>query len=203
MANPGDKVEIQTKEDKFTGILMPSQSDNSIFIKLESGYNIGIDKNKIKTIKAIEEFKEKKAEKTELQKANKNLPNILLLHTGGTIASQVDYRTGAVVSRFSPKDVLKLAPELKDIANLETKTVFQMFTEDMEPDYHWKILADEIDKELKNNPKGIIIGIGTDTLEYVAAALSFALCNIKIPVVLAGSQRSSDRPSTDAAMNII
>ena len=199
---PGDKVYVETTDCIFTGIIMPNENANTLFIKLSSGYNVGIEKKKIKQIEILEAFKEtSKEKKTQEVKENKSLPTISILHTGGTIASQVDYRTGAVVSRFSPKDLLKLIPEMSNVANIKTKLVFQMFSEDMEVS-HWSILAQNIADELKNNPKGIIVGIGTDTLEYVASALSFALQNLPVPVLLVGSQRSSDRPSSDAGINL-
>ncbi|MBN2421579.1 Glu-tRNA(Gln) amidotransferase subunit GatD [Candidatus Woesearchaeota archaeon] len=202
MHKPGDKVEVETVDGIQTGIVMPNENAKTLFLKLTSGYNVGIDKKKIKTIDILEAFKETKKETKETIKENKKLPTIAILHTGGTIASQVDYRTGAVVSRFTAEDLLKMVPELKDIANIETRTVFQMFSEDMEPT-HWSILAEKVAEELKHNPKGIIIGIGTDTLEYAASALSFALRNLSIPVLLVGSQRSSDRPSSDAGINLL
>ncbi len=202
MERAGDKIEVTTVDGTFVGIVMPNEGAETLFIKLSSGYNIGIDKKKIKEIKVLEKAREEKKEKVLEIKENKKLPTIAILHTGGTIASQVDYRTGAVVSRFNPEDLLAMVPELKDVANIKTKKVFQMFSEDMEP-VHWNILADEIAKELKHNSKGIIVGIGTDTLEYAAAALSFALHNLPIPVLLVGSQRSSDRPSSDAGINLL
>ena len=200
---PGDKVEIETTDGTFTGMIMPNENANTLFIKLSSGYNVGIEKKKIKQIEVLEGFKDNKKESKIEVKENKNLPTISILHTGGTIASQVDYRTGAVVSRFSPEDLLKLVPEMIKIANIKTNLVFQMFSEDMEPSHHWSVLAEEIAKELKNNVKGIIVGIGTDTLEYVSSAMSFALQNLPVPVLIVGSQRSTDRPSTDAALNLL
>jgi glutamyl-tRNA(Gln) amidotransferase subunit D len=198
----GDKVEIETVDSTFTGLVMPNENASTLFVKLSNGYNVGIDKKKIKSIEVLEGFKETKKESNVELKENKKLPTISILHTGGTIASQVDYRTGAVVSRFNPEDLLAMVPEIKDVANINTKKVFQMFSEDMEP-AHWSILAQHIAEEIKNNPKGIIVGIGTDTMEYAAAALSFALQNLPVPVLLVGSQRSSDRPSSDTGMNLL
>ena len=133
--NPGDRIEIKTSEESYTGVLMPTESKDSIFIKLDNGYNIGISKEKIRSIKTIEKFKKPKEVKLPQVKENKKLPTISILHTGGTIASKVDYRTGGVVSKFSPEDLLSMVPEMKNIANIKTRTVFQMFSEDMEPVY--------------------------------------------------------------------
>lgn len=199
---PGDKVEVETTEGSFTGIVMPNETANVLFLKLSSGYNVGIEKKKIKEIEVLENAKEKQKEIKLDVKENKKLPTISILHTGGTIASQVDYRTGAVVSRFTPENLISMFPEIHDIANIKSKLVFQMFSEDLETE-HWTKLAEAIDTEIKNGSNGIIITHGTDTIGYTAAALSFALQNLSIPVLIVGAQRSSDRPSSDAAYNII
>lgn len=199
---PGDKVEVETTDGAFVGIVMPNESAHTLFVKLSSGYNVGIDKKKIKSIDVLEAFKETKKENKVEIKQNSRLPTISILHTGGTIASQVDYRTGAVVSKFTPEDLLAMFPEIKEVANIRSKMVFQMFSEDMEIE-HWSKLAEEVAKEVKEGVDGIIITHGTDTMAYSSAALSFALQNLPIPVILVGAQRSSDRPSSDAAYNII
>ncbi len=130
------------------------------------------------------------------------LPIISILHTGGTISSAVDYRTGAVSPKFSPKDILSMYPGLKDIVSIKSRLVFQMFSEDMEPE-HWLILAKEVVKEIKKGVDGIIITHGTDTLHYTSAALSFMLQDLPVPVLLVGAQRSPDRGSSDAELNLI
>jgi len=199
---PGDKVEVRTTDGVSIGIVMPNETDEVLFIKLESGYNIGISKEKIKTIDILEEFKDKTIKvKTFLVEHKPNQKNLTILHTGGTIASRVDYRTGAVVSQITPEEILREISELKNIVNLSAKTIFQVFSEDFET-IHWTKLAEKI-TEVAKKSDGIIVGMGTDTMEYAAAALSFALQGIQIPVLLVGSQRSSDRPSSDAGMNLI
>ncbi len=200
--NFGDKIEVRTAEESYTGILMPSESKESIFLKLDNGYNIGISKEKIRSIKTVEKFSAQKESKASEIKENKKLQTISILHTGGTIASKVDYRTGAVISKFTPTDLLSMFPEINEIANIKSKLVFQMFSEDMEQ-AHWEKLAEEVANEIKEGVDGVIITHGTDTMGYTSAALSFALQNLPVPVLLVGAQRSSDRPSSDAAYNII
>ncbi|MBS3126061.1 Glu-tRNA(Gln) amidotransferase subunit GatD [Candidatus Woesearchaeota archaeon] len=203
-AKPGDTVEVVTPEKRVKGILMPKPElfgEDTVILKLENGYNVGIDKKKIKEIKLLEPAKEQKAKK-EKAKPNKKLPTISILHTGGTIASKVDYRTGAVVSKFTPEDMLEMFPELNRTANIQSRLVFQMFSEDMRPG-HWQALAKEVEKEIKAGVEGIIITHGTDTMHYTSAALSFILQNLPVPVLLVGAQRSSDRGSSDAAINLI
>jgi len=194
----GDYVEIKTSSDSFKGILMPDSISGKLVLKLDSGYNLGIDKKKIKSKKVLK-VGIKKTSKTVKVKQNPKLPKILILHTGGTIASKVSYKTGGVIAKFSPEELLELIPELGKIANIETMQVSNIFSEDMGfKDYN--NLAREIKK---SKVDGVIITHGTDTLHYTAAALSFMLDNLGFPVLLVGSQRSSDRGSSDAGMNMI
>jgi glutamyl-tRNA(Gln) amidotransferase subunit D len=194
----GDYVEIKTSSDSFKGVLMPDSVSGKLVLKLDSGYNLGIDKKKIKS-KKILKVGVKKSSKVDKIKQNSKLPKILILHTGGTIASKVSYKTGGVIAKFSPEELLELIPELGKIANIETKQVSNIFSEDMGfKDYN------NIAREIKKSKvDGVIITHGTDTLHYTAAALSFMLNNLGFPVLLVGSQRSSDRGSSDAGMNMI
>ncbi|NOZ80476.1 MAG: Glu-tRNA(Gln) amidotransferase subunit GatD [DPANN group archaeon] len=196
---PGDSVRLHLKDEVIEGILMPDQ-DDSYIVKLGSGYNISVKKQEVRKAEVVKGRASKEAKPRPVKK-NPNLPDITILHTGGTIASKVDYETGAVSSQTTPEQIIESVPELARIANIRTETVFQMFSEDLEP-VHWEMLAEAIAREVKNRPKGIIVGMGTDTIEYVSSALSFALQGIDIPVIILGSQRSSDRPSSDAAMNL-
>jgi len=201
-AKPGDRVKVITTDEIREGILMPNEETNSVVIKLGNGYNIGIDKKMVEEIKVIERYKEKKeASKKELKKDSKK-PTIAILHTGGTIASKVDYKTGGVIASFTDEDFLSMFPEIKEIANIKSTLVSNMMSEDMRF-MHYKRIADSIAKEIKNGVDGIIIGHGTDTLAVTSAALSFVFENLPIPVILVGSQRSTDRGSTDAAVNLI
>ncbi len=196
---------IETTRGKFTGTVLPrseNDDDRHIVLKISTGYNIGID---IDTIKMMKE--------TGFQKANykipekefpytDHLPNVKLFGTGGTIASRLDYRTGAVIPAFSPGELYGAVPELADICNLTTEKLFAVFSENMGPS-QYITLAKTIGKEISNGIDGIIIGHGTDTLHHTAAALSFMIQDSPIPIILVGSQRSSDRPSSDAALNLM
>jgi glutamyl-tRNA(Gln) amidotransferase subunit D len=135
-------------------------------------------------------------------KSKPELPVISVLHTGGTIASRIDYSTGAVFASFKPEDLVSLVPEIQDIANIKTKLVMNIMSEDMRFRHYAKI-AEAIKEEINAGVKGIILGHGTDTMHYTATALSFMLENLPVPVILVGSQRSTDRGSSDAAMNLI
>tara|TARA_Y100000310_G_scaffold41027_1_gene38496 strand:- start:1387 stop:2622 length:1236 start_codon:yes stop_codon:yes gene_type:complete len=196
-----DKVKVITKDGEFIGIKMPDSINKKIVLKLDSGYNIGIDKKKVKNIKVLEKIKVKKGSVKKI-KQNKKLPNISVLHTGGTIASKIDYKTGGVIAKFTPEEILENVPELGKISNINCKMVSNIFSEDINfKDYN--ILAKEIQKEVKKGVNGIIVTHGTDTMHYSSAALSFMLENLSIPVVFVGAQRSSDRGSSDAFLNLI
>tara|TARA_Y100000034_G_scaffold116081_1_gene153968 strand:+ start:546 stop:1772 length:1227 start_codon:yes stop_codon:yes gene_type:complete len=189
----GDLVEIKTKKETLKGILMPSKKNTTL--KLKSGYNLSIKKSDIESTKKLTQSTKKPNIKI---KQNKSLPKIVILHTGGTLSSKVDYETGAVSSSFSPEDLLDKYPELKESAYIDSKLVFNILSENI-TFKHFNQLAKEIEKI---NAKGVIITHGTDTLAYTASALSFALENLSIPVILVASQRSSDRPSSDAFLNL-
>ena len=200
MADPNDTVEVVTADKTFSGRLMPNEETDALVLKLENGYNIGIAQEKVKEVKVVSAFKEKE-ERHEKIVAKKGLPTIAILHTGGTIASKVDYATGGVVAKFSAEDMLNMVPELKEIANIKTDLIANMMSEDMLIE-DYKKLSRAVQKHAKK-VDGIIIGHGTDTLAYSAAALSFIFEKINIPVLIVGSQRSPDRGSTDAVMNLI
>jgi len=201
MHKPGDLIKVITKDDSFTGIYIPQKDDKFISIKLDNGYNIGIDKRKIKEIKVIKEYKEEKREIPKT-KQKKGLKKISILHTGGTIASKVDYKTGAVTAKFTPEELLEMFPELKDIANIDSRLIANIMSENMNFS-HYNLMAKEIEKEINKGADGIIITHGTDTMHYSSAALSFILEDLSIPVILVGAQRSSDRGSSDASLNLI
>ncbi len=198
-------VVIKATTGEFVGIILPRSEqapDGYIVIKLRNGYNTGIA---VKNILHIEEtgFKEGKYKIPEKEfPRSPDKPKVVLLGTGGTIASRLDYRTGAVIPAFSPGELYSSVPELADICNLETKKLFGIFSEDMSS-REWKIIAQEIGKAIEAGADGIVIGHGTDTMHYTAAALTYMCRNLPVPVVLVGSQRSSDRPSSDAALNLI
>jgi glutamyl-tRNA(Gln) amidotransferase subunit D len=202
----GQRIRIEKDGSSFEGLLMPRielGDSNSVVIKLDNGYNIGVAFSKGTVIKKLKE-KVELAHKTKAIKIayDPGKKNIVILHTGGTIASKIDYRTGGVVSIITPEDLLAAVPELAAIANIKVRTVFQMFSEDFEPE-HWQQLAEKIKEETETGCGGIIVTHGTDTMAYTAAALSFFVQNLPISVIIVGSQRSSDRGSSDSVMNLI
>ncbi|MBI1662037.1 MAG: Glu-tRNA(Gln) amidotransferase subunit GatD [Nitrosopumilus sp.] len=199
----GDSVKILS-DITYSGIIMPRyehSDDKHIVLKLKSGYNVGLEIAKIKKIEKIQSS-EKIIEVPE--KANKieGLPKILLLSTGGTIASKVDYRTGAVTPMLTAEELNSSVPELAKIANIDAEVLLSEYSENIMPE-NWLEIAKKISSYSDSDYSGIIIAHGTDTMHYTSSFLSFALAGFPIPIVLVGSQRSSDRASSDAALNLI
>ncbi len=198
-------VTLTSGEGEFKGIILPrseTADDRHVVLKLASGYNVGIAAD---TITNIVETGHKeghyKIPESEFP-IDPAKPSVTLLGTGGTIASRLDYRTGAVIPAFSPGELYGAVPELADICNLNTIKLFGVFSENMGPEQYIS-LAENIKKEIEKGVDGVVIGHGTDTMHHTGAILSFMVQDSPVPIVLVGSQRSSDRPSSDAALNLI
>ncbi len=198
-------VEVQSTRGDFAGIILPrseTADDKHIVMKLRNGYNVGLA---VSTITGVRELGRKEAHYKIPEKEfpkDPAKPFVKLLGTGGTIASRLDYRTGAVIPAFSPGELYGSVPELADICNLETEKLYGVFSENMGPE-QWKGTARAIGREIERGADGIVIGHGTDTMHHTAAILSFMVQDSPVPIVMVGSQRSSDRPSSDAAINLI
>jgi glutamyl-tRNA(Gln) amidotransferase subunit D len=199
------ELRARTTRGDFEGLLLPrseTSDDLHLVLKLSSGYNVGI---RYDTVLELEKTGYREAHYQIPEKefpTDPVHPNVKLLGTGGTIASRLDYRTGAVIPAFSPGELYGSVPELADICNLETEKLFGVFSENMGPE-QYLILAEKTGEAIREGYDGVIIGHGTDTMHHTAAALSFMVQNPPVPVVMVGSQRSSDRPSSDAAQNLI
>jgi len=197
----GDRVLVDTVDKQIEGTVMPSADKDSLVLKLPSGYNMGIPKRTIKKTKILAKHAKPRRVVKKIAHSVK-LKTIAILHTGGTIASKVDYETGAVVSKYTPEELVGLFPELEELANIKSRLISNMSSDDMRFS-NYNMMAKEIAKEIKQGTDGIIITHGTDTLHYTSAALAFILQGLPIPVILVGAQRSSDRGSSDAGMNLL
>jgi len=198
-------VEVESARGRFRGLILPrseTADDRHIVLKLRSGYNIGVA---AETISRITQHGRREAHYKIPEREfprDPGKPNVMLFGTGGTIASRLDYRTGAVIPAFSPGELYGSVPELADICNLQTEKLFAVFSENMGPQ-QYITLARRIGEEIEKGIDGIVIGHGTDTMHHTAAILTFMVQNPPVPIIMVGSQRSSDRPSSDAAMNLI
>jgi glutamyl-tRNA(Gln) amidotransferase subunit D len=206
-AKPGDLVEVGVRTHAHRGILMPHSefSDpQAIVLKLDNGYNIGVRPipGSLRLVEAREARGYADAGPAGPGPAKAEQGFIALIGTGGTIASYVDYETGAVNPALTTRELATAVPEVMGRFPLRPVALFSEFSENLRPE-HWVKIAHEVKRQIEDGATGVIIPHGTDTLTYTAAALAFMIENPPVPVVLVGSQRSSDRPSSDATFNLL
>lgn len=202
-ANVHDRVRIETRDMVYEGLILPKHNfseEDIIILKLDNGYNIGVSTEDAKM--TLISKAEKKNAVDYIKKENNELPDISILGTGGTIASFVDYKTGAVSPAITAEQLVNSVKALDEVANVSAEPLFSLASEDMKPE-HWEGMANKIKEMHDKKNHGIVIGHGTDTMSYSAAALSFQLPEISNPVVFTGAQRSPDRPSSDAHLNLV
>ncbi len=201
----GDRVKIQEKDKTYEGVLIPRTElgdERIIVVKLKSGYNVGVQIASETRIEVAGKGAKPLFARPPLPPSKEGLPKVAVVSTGGTIASRVDYRTGSVEPALNAEDLYSVVPELSDIAQVSTEVLYSEFSENLTTN-HWKEISTAVWQYYEKAMQGVVICHGTDTMAYTGAALSFALQNLPISIVLVGSQRSSDRPSSDAATNLI
>ena len=204
-ASIGDVLEVKTSWGEVTGTLVPRylhEDGEHVVLKLNSGYNVGLSLSALERAKVSSKGEKPSFLPPPPPKPAKSLPRVLIIGTGGTIASRIDYRTGAVRPAVTSDELYSLVPELSGAARVEPEIMFDIFSENITP-RHWTRLARRVARAVLQGFDGVVITHGTDTLGYTAAALSFALAGVPVPVVLVGAQRSPDRPSSDAPLNLI
>jgi glutamyl-tRNA(Gln) amidotransferase subunit D len=202
--NPGDRVRVDRAEQTFEGVMLPSSTPDTLVVKLDSGYNVGVDRAdaEIDRLESdVYDIEDAQTEGTSTIEFDDDLPTISLISTGGTIASTIDYRTGAVTAQFDAEDVLRAVPDLAGLANYRGRVVANILSENMTPDV-WQELATAIHEEIEAGADGIVVMHGTDTMQFSASAMAFML-DTPVPIVFTGSQRSADRPSSDNVMNAV
>jgi glutamyl-tRNA(Gln) amidotransferase subunit D len=202
--NAGDRVRVDRAEQTYEGVLLPSSTPENLVVKLDSGYNVGIDRDAadVEVLESdVYDVEAAQSEGTSEIEFDDDLPTISLISTGGTIASTVDYRTGAVTAQFDAEDVLRAVPDLAGLANYRGRVVANILSENMTPDV-WQELARAIHEEIEAGADGVVVMHGTDTMQFSASAMAFML-ETPVPIVFTGSQRSADRPSSDNVMNAV
>ncbi len=204
-AEIGDIIRVTKNGESWEGILIPRSEfgdEKHIILKLKSGYNVGVRVDSTAQVEKVGEGVKPAFTPPPLPKPKKELQKVAIVSTGGTIASRVDYRTGGVRSALSANDLYSVVPELSEIAMINTEILFSIFSENI-TSKHWVATAKAIATHIQKGVAGVVVAHGTDTLGYSAAALSFALQDLPVPVVMVASQRSADRPSSDAATNLV
>ena len=213
----GDHLLFKLKDRTVEGSLMPSHaftSDGVVVLKLSAGYNIGLHEKEIVDVELLgkrtvrkdtiqledENLKAERCLKTDSFKKEEK-PRVTILTMGGTIASKVEYSTGAVRSVLRAQELIKLNPDISKMASIQCVTVCNVLSENITP-HHMADAARTIADEINKGVDGIVVTHGTDTMGYTSAMMSFMLPALPVPVVFVGSQRSSDRPSSDATKNL-
>jgi glutamyl-tRNA(Gln) amidotransferase subunit D len=202
-ASEGDRVRV-SGEREYEGVVMPHtefSGEDILVLKLDTGYNVGIPMDQISAIELLAKANVATASR-DLPPPKAGKPLAAVLGTGGTIASYVDYRTGAVHPAVTAEELVFSVPEILDSCNVRARMIYSVFSENLSPK-EWQELAVEAARELNAGADAVIIPHGTDTLHFTSAALAFMLRGLTGPVILVGSQRSSDRPSSDAAFNLV
>jgi len=203
--NAGDRVRVDRADQRYEGVLLPSSTADHLVVKLDGGYNVGIDRDAA-SVDVLEsdvydvESAQDEESSSEIE-FDEDLPTVSLISTGGTIASTVDYRTGAVTAQFDAEDVLRAVPDLAGMANYRGRVVANILSENMTPTV-WQELAAAIRDEIEAGADGVVVMHGTDTMQFTASAMAFML-DTPVPIVFTGSQRSADRPSSDNVMNAV
>lgn len=203
-AEEGTRLRVSRDGRVFEGTLMPHHEFSApdvLILKLRSGYNVGVRVTDSATVEVVDRPVPRARPESPVE-SREGLPRVVLIGTGGTIASYVDYRTGAVHPALSTSDMVNAVPEVRDLADIDARVLFSIFSENMDP-AHWQELAAAVADEINGGADAVIIPHGTDTMGYTAAALSFMLGDVPKPVILVGAQRSSDRPSSDASSNLM
>lgn len=125
---------------------------------------------------------------------------VLILATGGTIASKETEK--GFVPGITGQELLDFVPEILQICQVEVRQIMNIDSSDMQVS-DWYLIADACRLGVEGGFQGIVITHGTDTMCYTAAALSFLLPDLKIPVLLTGAQRPVTVEDSDGPGNII
>ncbi len=199
MMEVGDRLRLLWKGTVLEGTFI-KKDDNFLVLKLDNGYNVGIPEDEVESVEILGKRTVGRPKFHYRAEFGEGLPTVGIAATGGTIAARVDYVTGAVTAEFTVEDLVNSFPEIREMARLELRQVSNILSENMMPEL-WSEIAKGV-YELLKETEGVVVTHGTDTMHYTTAYLSFALKTPK-PVVFTGAQRSSDRPSSDAALNLL
>ncbi len=215
-ARIGDYIRVRRSDGSvFEGILMPRYAIAErpiIVVKLDNGYNVGVRVDEGSSVEVVKTREAVLREAAAGAPARVPLmeespppgpkPRVIVLGTGGTIASRIEYETGAVKPALTAEDLVEAVPEIGFIADIDAEVLMNILSENMRPEY-WERIVEAVARHIEGGAAGVVVAHGTDTMAYTAAALAFALRGLPVPVALVGAQRSSDRPSSDAAFNLI
>ena len=208
--NAGDRVRFSAATPEgavcHEGILLAPAATAGVTVKLDNGYNVTFMLEHVSDMEILSTELATTEALNPVSAEDASLPEVWILHTGGTIASKVDYVTGAVAARFEPEELLDAVPELANLARIRTRKLGNMWSDDIRA-RHWNAMMEVTAEAFDCGAAGVVITHGTDTMHFSAAAAAFAWAgNGERPpgrIVFTGSQRSSDRGSTDGTENLL
>ncbi len=133
---------------------------------------------------------------------SQKLPRVVVLATGGTIASKFDPSVGALAPTATGADLVRAVPGLEKIATIDVEQIANIGSYDMTPDI-WRQLSKRANALLAGSDvSGVVVTHGTDTLEETAYFLDLTVTSPK-PVVLVGAQRAASYFDSDGPRNLL
>ena len=126
------------------------------------------------------------------------MKKILLIATGGTIASQGS--SDGLTPQISSEELLSYVPDVKKFCTVDAIQVLNIDSTNIQPEY-WLVIANAV-RENYDKYDGFVICHGTDTMAYSCAAISYLVQNSKKPIILTGAQKPIDLEVTDARTNL-
>lgn len=209
--DPGSRVRLAWSgwagDVVHEGRLLPPALAAHVTLKLDNGYNVSHPVAGVTAVEVLEPPLEPPAPVATIDapQAASDLPRVRIIHMGGTIASRVDYATGAVHPASTAGDLLSQNPLLATIARIDSVELGRMWSDDLRPQ-HWNRLLEATEEAFADGVAGVVVPHGTDTMHLTAAAVALAwgADGARAPgrIVFTGSQRSSDRGSSDAGENL-
>ena len=127
------------------------------------------------------------------------MKKILLIATGGTIASQKS--ESGLKPQISPQELISYIPSILEVCEVDAYQLLSLDSSNMEPK-HWSMIVECVQENYEKYD-GFVIAHGTDTMAYTAAGLSYMIQNSKKPIVITGSQKPIDLDITDAKTNLL
>ena len=126
------------------------------------------------------------------------MKNILMIGTGGTIASEMT--PDGLTPELTPAQLLRYVPAIRDLCRVDCINLFSLDSTNITP-AHWIQTAKAV-REHYEDYDGFVISHGTDTMAYTAAALSYLVQGADKPIMLTGAQKPINYDSTDSKLNL-
>lgn len=138
-------------------------------------------------------------ERSEMKMRGQKMKRILMIGTGGTIASKkTEY---GLTPGLTAEELLEYVPQIANVCDVDCKQICSIDSTDVTPEY-WKLMAQTVEENY-DDYDGFVIGHGTDTMAFTAAALSYLIQYSRKPIVITGAQKPISNDITDAKTNLL